>query len=691
MTTETLLIELGTEELPPKSLKTLATAFYDGIKSQLDANGLSYSGIKWFATPRRLAVQVTELVDKQADKVVEKRGPAVNVAFDEQGQASKAAMGWARSNGITVDQAERLITPKGEWLLHKATVSGKAIGELVPDMVTTALNKLPIAKPMRWGAERIQFIRPVHTLTLMYGAQVIKGSALGVDSNNQVQGHRFHHQGLVTLNHANDYQAELTKAFVEVDYQARQDKIVTQIKQVADGISAVALIDEALLEEVTSLVEWPVTLVGTFDEDFLNVPAEPLIYSMKDHQKYFPVTNHKGELVNKFIFVTNIESKDPSQVVFGNEKVIRPRLADAEFFFKTDQKQTLESRLETLESVLFQKQLGTLKAKSIRIADLGKVIAEQLGENSDDAYRAGLLSKTDLMSDMVLEFPQVQGTMGKYYAINDGESAAIAQALEDQYRPRFAGDSLPEANIGCAVAISDKIDTLVGIFGINQAPKGDKDPFALRRAAIGVIRIIIEKQLDLDLVTLINESINLFGGVAGDKLINKNTAENVFDFIMGRFRAFYQEQGIAVDVIQAVLAKKPSAPLDFDKRIKAVSYFGELPEAETLAAANKRVGNILAKFDGQLYDGFKTELASEQAEKELAQTFQKISLKVAPLMADKNYQAALSELAQLKTPIDTFFDNVMVMSDDEAVKINRLTLLNEIRNSFFVIADISLL
>ena len=691
MTTETLLIELGTEELPPKSLKTLATAFYDGIKSQLDNNDLTYSDIKWFATPRRLAVQVAELTAKQADKVVEKRGPATNVAFDEQGQPSKAAMGWARSNGIRVEQAERLTTPKGEWLLHKATVAGKTINELVPDMVTSALNKLPIAKPMRWGAERTQFIRPVHTLTLMYGKQVIQGAALGVNSSNQVQGHRFHHQGLITLSHANDYQAELTKAYVEVDYQARQEKIITQIKQVAEQISAVALIDEDLLEEVTSLVEWPVTLVGTFDEDFLNVPAEPLIYSMKDHQKYFPVTDQNGELVNKFIFVTNIESKDPSQVVFGNEKVIRPRLADAEFFFKTDQKQTLESRLSTLESVLFQKQLGTLKAKSERIAELSKEIAKKIGENSDDAYRAGLLSKTDLMSDMVLEFPQVQGTMGKYYALNDGESAAIAQALEDQYRPRYAGDSLPEGNIGCAVAISDKIDTLVGIFGINQPPKGDKDPFALRRAAIGVIRIIIEKQLDLDLISLINESIKSFGGVSGDKLSNENTAANVFDFITGRFRAFYQEQGIAVDVIQAVLAKKPSAPLDFDKRIKAVSYFGKLAEAETLAAANKRVANILAKFDGQLYDDFKTELASEQAEKDLAETFQAISLKVEPLVSNKDYQAALTELAQLKAPIDTFFDSVMVMSDDEAVKINRLTLLNEIRNSFFAIADISLL
>lgn len=687
MTTETLLIELGTEELPPKSLKTLATAFYDNIKGQLDSNNLTYSDIKWFATPRRFAVQVFDLIEKQDDKTVEKRGPAVNVAFDDAGNASKAAQGWARSNGIEVEQAERLVTDKGEWLLHRATVTGKTVVELVPAMVTTALNKLPIAKPMRWGAERTQFIRPVQTLTMLFGSDIIAGEALGVSSSNQVQGHRFHHEGLVTLNHANDYQAELAKAYVEVDFDERQNKIVAQIKQVANDIDAVALIDEELLNEVTALVEWPVTLVGTFDEDFLNVPAEPLIYSMKDHQKYFPVTDKKGQLVNKFIFVTNIESKDPNTIIFGNEKVIRPRLADAEFFFKTDKKQSLESRLKSLESVLFQKQLGTLKAKSERIATLSQFIAEQLNENAQDAYRAGLLSKTDLMSDMVLEFPQVQGTMGKYYALHDGENENIAQALEDQYRPRFAGDSLPEANIGCAVAISDKIDSLVGIFGINQAPKGDKDPFALRRAAIGSIRIIIEKQLDLDLSTLINKSIELFG----DKLVNENTATDVLEFIMGRFRAFYQEQGISVDVIQAVLAKKPSAPLDFEKRIKAVTFFGELPEAATLAAANKRVGNILAKFDGELYQSFNTDLATEEAELDLAKIYQAINLKVAPLMADKNYQAALSELAQLKAPIDTFFDGVMVMSDDEAVKINRLTLLNEIRNSFFAIADISVL
>ena len=687
MTTETLLIELGTEELPPKSLKTLAVTLHDQIKLQLDKADLSYSEIKWFATPRRLAVQVIDLEGKQKDKTVEKRGPAVNVAFDAEGNASKAAQGWARSNGITVEQAERLKTDKGEWLLHKAIQPGKSIAELVPTMVYNALNKLPIPKPMRWGSERIQFIRPVHTLTMLFGSDIIAGETLGVTSSNQVQGHRFHHEGLVTLNHASDYESALLAAHVVVDYEARKQQIADQIEKAAKGINGKALLDDDLLDEVTALVEWPVTLVGSFDENFLNVPAEPLIYSMKDHQKYFPVLNEQGELVNQFIFVANIESKDPSQVVKGNEKVIRPRLADAEFFFKTDKKQTLESRLQSLETVLFQKQLGSVKEKSERIAKLSQFIAKQLNENEQHAYRAGLLSKTDLMSDMVLEFPQVQGTMGKYYALNDGEDAAIAQALEDQYRPRYAGDALPEGQIGCAVAIADKVDTLIGIFGINQAPKGDKDPFALRRAAIGLIRIIIEKCLALDIADLINESISLFA----DKLSNENTATDVVDFVMGRFRAFYQEQGISVDVIQAVLAKKPTSPLDFDKRIKAVTFFRSLPEAETLAAANKRVGNILAKFDGALYPQFKAELASEEAERSLAEVYAKINANVAPLMANKDYQAALTELSKLKTPIDTFFDNVMVMSDDEAVKTNRLTLLDQIRNSFFAIADISVL
>ncbi len=687
MNKETLLIELGTEELPPKSLKTLATTFFDQIKSQLDSANLEYSDIKWFATPRRLAVKVINLDEKQQDKEIEKRGPAVNVAFDDAGNASKAAEGWARSNGITVEQAERLVTDKGEWLLHKAVQVGKSIEDLIPDMVNQAVNKLPIPKPMRWGSSRTQFIRPVHTLVLMYGDKVIAGETLGVKSNNLVTGHRFHHEGLVTISHANNYETIMQDAYVMVDYDERQQLILKQITAVAEEINGVPLLDDDLVDEVTALVEWPVALAGSFDKEFLNVPPEPLIYSMKDHQKYFPVNGKDGKLLNQFIFITNIESKDPNQVIFGNEKVIRPRLADAEFFFKTDKKQKLEDRLESLESVLFQKQLGTLKSKSVRIASLSEFIAGIIGENKQDANRAGLLSKTDLMSEMVLEFPQVQGTMGKYYAQHDGENEAVAQALEDQYKPRFSGDTLPEGNIGCAVAIADKVDTLVGIFGINQQPKGDKDPFALRRAAIGLIRIIIEKQLELDIADLLAKSIELYG----DKLTNENTLAEVVEFVLGRYKAYYQEKNISVDVIQAVLNNSPTAPLDFDKRINAVTHFKKLPEAINLAAANKRVGNILAKFKGELFANVKAEYATETAEKDLLAVFEQVSAKVKPLTEAKEYQAALTELALLRDPIDTFFDNVMVMADDENVKTNRLTLLNDVRNSFFAIADISVL
>ncbi|MBA6347760.1 MULTISPECIES: glycine--tRNA ligase subunit beta [unclassified Colwellia] len=687
MNTETLLIELGTEELPPKSLKNLAVTFYQQIKDQLDSAGLTYEDIQWFATPRRLAVKVSQLVEKQADKEIEKRGPAIDVAFDAEGNPSKAAQGWARSNGISVEEAQRLKTDKGEWLLHRATQTGKTIAELIPAMVNIAVSKLPVPKPMRWGSTRTQFIRPVHTLTIMFGAEIIAGETLEVSSSNVVTGHRFHHEGFVTLAHANEYEDKLTSAFVQVNYQERQALILSEINKAAQQLDGIALIDDELLEEVTGLVEWPVILIGSFDKAFLDVPAEPLIYSMKDHQKYFPVNDKNGQLLNKFIFVTNIESKDPIQVIKGNEKVIRPRLADAEFFFKTDKSKTLASRLESLSSVLFQKQLGTLKEKSERIASLSAVIAGQIGENTEQAKRAGLLSKTDLMSDMVLEFPQVQGTMGKYYAENDGEAPEVAQALEDQYRPRYAGDALPEGNIGCAVAIADKIDSLVGIFGINQAPKGDKDPFALRRAAIGLIRIIIEKKLPLDINTLIEESVSLYG----EKLSNENVNVQVVDFVLGRFRAYYQEQGISVDVIQAVLANAPTEPLDFEKRIKAVSHFKSLEQAATLAAANKRVGNILAKFSGELYPTFKADLATETQEKALAEAFNEVKATIAPMMLAKDYQAALTELACLKAPIDNFFDNVMVMADDEAIKTNRLTLLNEIRNSFFAIADVALL
>lgn len=687
MTTNNLLIELGTEELPPKSLKSLATSFYDAIVSELTAAELTFANAKWFATPRRLAVYIEQLEGQQQDKVVEKRGPAVNLAFDESGEPSKAAQGWARSNGITVAEAERLVTNKGEWLLYKATQIGKNISDLLPGIVNKAVTKLPIPKPMRWGSSRTQFIRPVHTVTMMYGDQLINGEVLGVTASNKIQGHRFHHHGLFTLNNASDYEAELNAAHVIADFNKRRQLIVDGIEKAAQALNGTALLDDDLLDEVTALVEWPVTLVGSFSEDFLQVPPEPLIYSMKDHQKYFPVKGSNGELMAKFIFITNIESKDASQVVKGNEKVITPRLADAEFFYNTDKKQTLESRLDALSTVLFQKQLGTLKEKSARISAVAAQVAQLTETNTDMAARAGLLSKADLMTDMVLEFPEVQGTMGKYYALHDGEATDVAQALEDQYRPKFSGDTLPEGNVGAVVAIADKIDTLVGIFGINQAPKGDKDPFALRRAAIGLLRIIIEKKLSLDIKSLALLSVQSYG----DKLSNDTVVDDVVNFVKGRYRAYYQEKGVAIDVIQAVLAVDANQPVDFDQRINAVSFFKSLPEATTLAAANKRVGNIIAKFDGELADSFNSELAVESAEMDLSKRFKGIEQTLAPLYESNDYQAILTALAELKQPVDEFFDSVMVMADDEQIKINRLTLLNDIRNSFYKVADISLL
>ena len=479
----------------------------------------------------------------------------------------------------------------------------------------------------------------------------------------------------------------LKSAYVVADYQQRKAQIRSQIEAAAKAVNAVVAMDEDLLEEVTSLVEWPVTLTATFEEAFLDVPAEALIYTMKDDQKYFPLLDQDGKLLNKFLFVSNIESKNPSVVISGNEKVVRPRLADAQFFFEADKKKTLESRLESLDSVLFQKQLGTLKDKSERIAALAGYIAEQLGADKALAERAGLLSKTDLMTEMVMEFTDVQGVMGMHYARHDGEAEDVAIAQNEQYMPRFAGDSLPTNLISCAVAIADKFDTLVGIFGIGQAPKGDKDPFALRRAAIGALRIMVEKELSLDILDLVAKSQTLFG----DKLTNLNVSADVFEFMLGRFRAWYQDEGIEIDVIQAVLARRPTKPVDFDRRVKAVSHFRTLDAAEALAAANKRVSNILAKNDITSQGTVEQSLLSDDAEKALASQVAKFATELAPLYAAGNYQEALTQLAGIRESVDNFFDNVMVMADDEAVKQNRLALLSQLSGLFLDIADISVL
>ena len=681
------LIELGTEELPPKQLRTLAEAFAANFETELKTADLAHEGIKWFATPRRLALKVANLAQGQADKVVEKRGPAISVAFDADGNPTKAAQGWARGNGITVEQAERLKTEQGEWLLFKQEVKGQQAKAIVVELAAKALANLPIAKPMRWGDKETQFIRPVKTLTILMGDELIEGEILGVASARTIRGHRFMGEAEFTIDDASQYPAILEeRGKVIADYDARKATIIAGAQQAAQQVGGAADLEDDLVEEVTSLVEWPVVLTAKFEEKFLKVPSEALVYTMKGDQKYFPVYDENKHLLPNFIFVSNIESKEPRHVIEGNEKVVRPRLADAEFFFNTDLKSKLADRLPQLETAIFQKQLGTIKDKTDRITELAGYIAEQIGADVEKSKRAGLLAKCDLMTSMVFEFTDTQGVMGMHYARHDGEAEEVAIALNEQYMPRFAGDDLPTNGVSSAVAMADKLDTIVGIFGIGQAPKGS-DPFALRRASLGVLRIIVEYGYNLDLVDLVAKAKSLFG----DRLTNDSVEQDVIEFMLGRFRAWYQDEGFSVDIIQAVLARHPTKPADFDKRVKAVSHFRELEAAEALAAANKRVGNILAKFDGQLATEINLTLLQEDAEKALAEEVEVMTEALEPAFATGDYQQALSKLAALREPVDAFFDNVMVMADDEALKQNRLTLLNNLRNLFLQIADISLL
>ncbi|MHA7844688.1 glycine--tRNA ligase subunit beta [Serratia sp. D1N4] len=688
MTQQTFLVEIGTEELPPKALRSLAESFAANFTAELDNAGLEHGTVSWFAAPRRLALKVANLSAAQADREVEKRGPAIAQAFDASGQPSKAAEGWARGCGITVDQAERLVTDKGEWLLYRAHVPGQSAQQLLAGMVSSALAKLPIPKLMRWGDKETQFVRPVHTVTLLLGAELIPGTVLGIDSARTIRGHRFMGEPEFTIDNADQYPQILQeRGKVIADYETRKALIKRDAELAAQKIGGKADLSESLLEEVASLVEWPVVLTAKFEEKFLAVPAEALVYTMKGDQKYFPVYDAAGKLLPNFIFVANIESKDPQQIISGNEKVVRPRLADAEFFFNTDRKKRLEDNLPRLETVLFQQQLGTLRDKTDRIQALAGSIAGQIGADVSHATRAGLLSKCDLMTNMVFEFTDTQGVMGMHYARHDGEAEDVAVALNEQYQPRFAGDELPQSLVACSLAIADKMDTLAGIFGIGQHPKGDKDPFALRRAALGVLRIIVEKNLPLDLQTLTEEAVRLYGS----KLTNAKAVDEVVDFMLGRFRAWYQEEGHAVDTIQAVLARRPTKPADFDARVKAVTHFRTLEEAAALAAANKRVSNILAKSSDTLLEQVRASVLKEPAELKLATHLVVLRDKLQPYFAEGRYQEALVELAALRETVDAFFDGVMVMAEDEAVRVNRLTLLSKLRELFLQVADISVL
>ena len=658
------------------------------------------------------------LATQQPSKEIEKRGPAVSAAFDAEGKPTKAAEGWARGCGITVEQAERIATDKGEWLVHRAKIEGQPTKNLLNGIVANALAKLPIPKPMRWADKTVQFIRPVHTVTMLLGDELIKGEILGVASARTIRGHRFLGEKEFEIQHADQYPQLLReKGSVVADFNERKAEILAKSQAKATALGGVADIEESLLEEVTSLVEYPNVLAAKFEERFLAVPAEALVYTMKGDQKYFPIYDKEGKLLPHFIFVSNINPEDPTAIIEGNEKVVRPRLTDAEFFFKTDLKQKLIDRLPRLETVLFQQQLGTLKDKTDRIEQLAGEIAKQIGADEAKAKRAGLLSKCDLMTNMVFEFTDTQGVMGMHYARHDGEDEEVAVALNEQYMPRFAGDELPKSLVASAVALADKFDTLTGIFGIGQAPKGSADPFALRRAALGALRIIVEKNLPLDLEDIVGKASDAYKrqddekrekseffkvnplpndltpfsrGENGRIVTKQELINEVVDFMLGRFRAWYQDEGIAVDVIQAVLARRPTRPADFDARVRAVSHFRTLDSAEALAAANKRVANILAKAEGDI-GAIDVALCVEPAEQVLAQSVLSLAKEVQPLIAQGEYTAVLDKLAGLRQPVDNFFDNVMVNAEDAKLRQNRLAILNTLQGLFLQVADISLL
>ncbi len=693
-----LLIELGTEELPPKALKRLSDAFANGIKEGLEKANLSFSEIKPYASPRRLAVIVDQVDVAQSTKEIVRRGPAILAAYTDDGCATPAAEGFARSCGVSVEALDRMETDKGAWLIFNSTETGRLTQELIPDIVEKALTKLPIPKRMRWSDLSAEFVRPTHWLVLLFGDDVVEAKILNVKAGRQTYGHRFHHPGPLYIANAAAYVPLLqTEGHVIVDFDSRREAIRAQILEAAAGVGGQMAINTSLLDEVTSMVEWPAAILGNFDAEFLSVPPEVLISVMESHQKYFPVIGavgkDKGNLMPCFITVSNIESNDPDQVRLGNEKVIRPRLADAVFFWKQDQKCTLSSRLNKLKDVVYQKELGSLFDKSLRIAGLAMAVAEKLSADKQLAERASILSKCDLLSEMVGEFPELQGVMGSYYAKQDGEPDEISIAINEHHMPRFAGDTLPETATGQAVAIADKLDTLVGIFGIGQIPTGDKDPFGLRRCALGVLRIIIEKELSIDLSALINEAIKSYKNKFKEKAYS-DLPTQVYDFMMERLRTYYTDRDISTGVFEAVYAKRNTQPFDFDRRINAVAEFCKLPEAESLAAANKRISNILTKQangkeTNNIQSKIDSSLLSDNVERTLAGRIGRMEKEVRPLLDKKDYTSALQSLSALKEPVDNYFENVMVMVDDKKLRNNRLAMINKIRNLFLQVADLS--
>lgn len=703
------LFEIGTEELPPKELSKLAAALADGITSGLKVAGLPFKDTQTFAAPRRLAVHIVELAAMQPNRVVEKKGPALNTAFDVEGKPSKACEGFARSCGVSVAQLEKLETPQGAWLIYRSTETGKALAELIPSIIEKALAELPVAKTMRWGNHSQTFVRPAHWILLLHGNAVIEAEILGIKSGNVTYGHRFHHSQQIVIKHPREYEQALEQGKVIADFEKRKAKIIADATTKASAVPGNFVADDHLLNEITGIVEWPVALVANFEQRFLTVPKEALISAMQNHQKCFPLQDHNNELLPHFIFISNIESKDTAQVITGNERVMRARLADAEFFYQQDLKQPLADRCEGLKNVLFQAKLGTLFDKSQRVARLAKIIASQIwvpltsdeSDNPEDnAERAGLLSKADLLTSMVGEFPELQGIMGDYYACHNGEDERIAKAIREHYLPRFASDELPTSLTGCAVALADRFDTLIGLFGINQPPTGSKDPFGLRRAALGIIRILVDKRYNLDLFNIIEYGLNGYSL----NFEKSHTVQQVQEFILERLKPWYQEKGVSTDKILSVLAAEKRDLLLIDYRIEAVKEFCMMSEAVDLIEANKRVKNLLGKADNitvltrEEFENLSSFLI-EDAEKKLFYEIEPLyKREQVSLIKQSNrilnaeyYKNNLVGLSKLREPINYFFETVMVNVENQALKKNRLSLLAAINYLFSYVADISAL
>jgi glycyl-tRNA synthetase beta chain len=683
------LVEIGTEELPPKSLLALIQAFADGIERGLKGSGVAFGKVEKFATPRRLAVRVSQVETEQPPQEIKRLGPAIGASYDANGQPTKAALGFAASCGVDIGELTQAEGPKGKVLAYTATRPGDITSSLLPAIVSGALKELPIAKRMRWGAGDAEFVRPVHWVVMLFGTDVVEAEILGIASGNSSRGHRFHAPGALRISSPSDYEGVLREqGKVLVDLAERRERIRGGVELAATAVGGSAVIGSALLDEVCALVEWPVPIAGQFEARFLALPAEVLVAVMQDHQRYFPVRNSQGGLLPWFIAVANIESLAPEKVRFGNERVIRPRLADAAFFWETDQRVRLEDKREGLKTVTFQQGLGSLFDKSERVKRLAALIAARTDADAQLAARAAELCKCDLLSLMVGEFPELQGTMGQYYARHDREPDEVARAIAEHYLPKFAGDALPESQAGMAVAIADRVDTITGIFAIGQKPSGTRDPFGLRRAALGVLRLLIEKRLDLDLLQLIDQ--------AADSLPLAGEGEwraGVYDYIMERLRAYYLEEGssesITPEMFDAVLANRPGSPLDFDARIRALQQFLKLDDAPSLAAANKRIANILRKADSTASGVVSSDLLTEPAEKALFEQVLAMERATAPLISRREYAPALSKLAGLRSTVDGFFDAVMVMADDQGVRENRLALLARLRKLFLHVADLS--